>query len=366
MQPLVSIIMPVFNSQEVIAKTLNNILKQTYKNIEIIIVDDYSVDSTESIIKRFKKKHSNIRLFKTYAEGFSAAQNLGIEKAKGKYVIFYKCGNLMSYNLLEYMVNISEENSADIVSCDFFNISEGTFILQNFRLPEAPKEKLYIKTPDEYLRKLTTYKKHTFLRTYSLWNKLIKKDILKDFTFPIDKFHFDKFSITDIVKRANKVILSNQILIMNTLIDAFYEEKCFSYSDLEDIEFLQNLLITAKKENNINNLKNILINFINTLSFIRNKFLNLHLDIVDKEEQKSNIDLKFNSIYKFLQTKFPDLANSYKYKKLFKKYFYILRQEKIIMKRPIPHINPKIKFVIENNISNTDIDILKKVFNKLQ
>ncbi len=366
MQPLISIIIPVFNSKETIYKTLESISNQSYKNIEVIIVDDFSVDCTRSIIKDYMKRHSNIKLLQTYAEGFSFAQNTALKEAKGKYVVFFKSGNLMSYNLLEYMLKIAEENSADITCCDFFNISQGTFILENFRLPEAPKEKLYIKTPNEYLRKLTTCKEHTYLRTYSLWNKLINKEILTDFSFPVDKFHFDKFAITDIVKRSNKILLTNQILIMNTLVDEFIIKKYFSYSDLEDIEFLQNLLISAKKQNNINDLKNISINLISTLSSTRRKFLSPHFELVDKEEQENNIDLKFNSIYKFFQTKFPDIAKTKKYKKLFKKYFFILRKEKILMKRPIPHINPKIEFAVEHNISNTDTETLKKVFDELK
>ncbi len=343
MEPLVSIIIPVFNAQETISLTIENLLNQTYKNFEIIFVDDASIDLTLDKIQYFAEQNEKIKLIETPAEGFSFAQNKALKKAKGKYVIFYKCGNLMSYNLLEYLVQIAENNKSDITSCDFIDIPEHVFFQQHFKIPEQPKENITEKTPAKYLRKLTTYKRHSYLKTYCLWNKLINKKILKNFSFPEDKANFDKFSIIDIINRSNKVLMSNQILIMNTLFDEYFNDICFSYYELEDIEFLQNLLIKANKENLYNDIKNISLHLFSLICDIRKKLSFSYYEIYDAEKQIKNLHLKFNSIYKFLKKKNPALLKTYTYKKLIKKYFYILRVEPYILEPLEESYNEKIK-----------------------
>ncbi len=340
MKPLVSIIIPVFNDKETISLTLKNLLHQSYKNFEIIVVDDGSTDCTIKKVTEYTKKYSNIKLLTCEAEGFSKAQNIALEQAKGKYIIFFKSGNLLSYNYLEYMISLSQKYKANISSCDFMDINEHTFFRQDFKLPQTRKEIITQKTPQEYLRKLTTFKSHTFKSTYSLWNKLIEKNILIDFSFPENKFHFDKFSIIEIVKKSNYVIFSNQILIMNTLLDEYYHNTFFSYHELENIEFLEKLLITSKQNNNMNDLKNISLHLLQNLYTIRKKLINYYLELDDLESQKKSIDLKFNSIYKFLNAKFSKIASSSQYKTLFKKYKKLLHVEKFREKKYYIFCNP--------------------------
>ena len=98
--------MPVYNVEDNIYPTLRSILDQTIENIEVIIIDDGSVDNTNKILKRYSKLDSRIKLLETDAEGEAFAQNLGLQEAKGKYVMFFNAETLMSSNLLEYFLQI--------------------------------------------------------------------------------------------------------------------------------------------------------------------------------------------------------------------------------------------------------------------
>ena len=320
MEPLISIIIPIFNAEETIIPTIKNILNQTYSNYEILIIDDASTDKGAKKVNTYTKKYQNIKLISTNGEGFTHALNIGQKTAKGKYVIFFKTGNLMSQNFLEYIVELSQKYNSDITTCDYFEITELEFFNTNYKIPYMPKENINIFTSENYIRKLSSCKKHKFEKTYMLWNKLINKKILNNISFPSKKFCPDESLILDIINNSNKIVSSNQILLINTLINEYYIERCFTYTSIEKVEFLQKLLLMFKQQKDTNAIKNTCINFINTLCDIRKTLIFYYLDIYDLEVQKNIIDLKFNSIYKFLNNTMPSIANSQKYKKYFKRY----------------------------------------------
>jgi glycosyltransferase involved in cell wall biosynthesis len=85
-QPLVSVIIPAYNAENFIAKTLESVLSQTYQNIEVLVVDDGSTDTTAEIVKSFVQKDSRVSLLQQSNAGVAAARNLAIEKSKGEYI----------------------------------------------------------------------------------------------------------------------------------------------------------------------------------------------------------------------------------------------------------------------------------------
>ena len=85
-RPLISVIIPAYNAEEFIAKTLESVLSQTYQNIEILVVDDGSTDTTAEIVKSFAQKDSRISFFQQSNVGVAAARNLAIQKSKGEYI----------------------------------------------------------------------------------------------------------------------------------------------------------------------------------------------------------------------------------------------------------------------------------------
>jgi glycosyl transferase cpsJ len=104
-RPLVSVIIPVYNCEEYIGECIDSVAEQTYDNIEIIVVNDGSKDESENIIKDKKKRYRNILYYKQRNKGVSAARNLGINKAKGKYITFVDGDDLVGKYLVERLVN---------------------------------------------------------------------------------------------------------------------------------------------------------------------------------------------------------------------------------------------------------------------
>jgi glycosyltransferase involved in cell wall biosynthesis len=122
-KPMVTIIMPVYNVEKYIEDSIQSVIRQTYKNIELIIVDDGSQDNSICIAEQILKS-SNItyRTIKQENAGLGWARNTGIENALGKWLLFLDSDDMISDNAIEHMVAAGEANSTDLVFSDFNGI----------------------------------------------------------------------------------------------------------------------------------------------------------------------------------------------------------------------------------------------------
>ena len=116
---LVSIIVPVYNSYRFLSKCLNSIIKQTYADLDIVIIDDGSTDKSGDICDRFAKKDKRIRVFHKENEGVSVARNLGINKARGEYIVFVDSDDWLSFNAIEIMLSDILSTETDLVVCNY-------------------------------------------------------------------------------------------------------------------------------------------------------------------------------------------------------------------------------------------------------
>ena len=117
--PLISIIIPVFNGETFIEKTINNILKSTYKNIEVIIVDDGSVDRSGIICKQIQSSDSRVKYYYKDNGGIAQARNYGIERALGEYICFSDQDDFLKNDMYECLLNDMLVNNCDIVSSNY-------------------------------------------------------------------------------------------------------------------------------------------------------------------------------------------------------------------------------------------------------
>jgi len=112
---LVSVIIPLFNSENTIKETIESVLNQTYCNIEIIVVNDGSTDSSSSIVQRLN--NPKIKLINISNSGASKARNIGINNANGIYIQFLDADDILSSNKIEHQVKILESNDVDVCFC---------------------------------------------------------------------------------------------------------------------------------------------------------------------------------------------------------------------------------------------------------
>ena len=106
----VSVIIPTYNRELVIRRAVDSVLKQSFKNFELIIIDDGSTDSTPSILENYKKKDERIAVYVQKNRGVSSARNLGIDKAKGKWVAFLDSDDEWLEDKLEKQINFAKNN----------------------------------------------------------------------------------------------------------------------------------------------------------------------------------------------------------------------------------------------------------------
>ena len=118
--PIISIIVPVYNSEKYIEKTLYSLTNQTLQDIEIICINDGSSDHSLKILQQHSVKDPRIKVFSQTNLGQASARNLGLKKATGKYLMFCDSDDWYERNMCERLYNIIEQNSIDIVQCRSF------------------------------------------------------------------------------------------------------------------------------------------------------------------------------------------------------------------------------------------------------
>lgn len=147
MENLVSIIMPLYNGEKFIEITLNSVLKQRYKNWELLITNDGSKDNSPEIVKKYIEKDTRIKLFNQVNKGSAAARNNSLREAKGKYIVFLDSDDIWEENFLEEQIKFLEEKNASLVFSSYKRINEeGEEILDPFIVPDKVGYKDLLKT----------------------------------------------------------------------------------------------------------------------------------------------------------------------------------------------------------------------------
>ena len=113
-EELISVIIPVYNVEKYIRYCLDSVINQTYKNLEIIIVDDGTKDSSGEIAEEYAVKDSRIKVIHKENGGLSDARNVGLDAATGKYIAFLDSDDVITLDFYEYLYNIIKEKDYDI------------------------------------------------------------------------------------------------------------------------------------------------------------------------------------------------------------------------------------------------------------
>lgn len=155
MKPLVSVITPIYNSQNFIEQTIQSVINQTYSNWELWLIDDCSSDASLNIVASYVSKYSNIKLLKNQINsGAAISRNKGISQAKGDYIAFLDADDLWKPNKLEVQVAFMQANNCDVCYTSYEQIDETGQSLHKLvkALPSLTYQK-YLKT--NYIGNLT-------------------------------------------------------------------------------------------------------------------------------------------------------------------------------------------------------------------
>lgn len=166
---LISIIVPVYKVEQYLDRCLESIVNQTYKNLEIIIVDDGSPDNCPQMCDEWAKKDNRITVIHKENDGLANARNSGIEICTGDYVMFTDSDDYIELDMVEFLLDLAIENDADVARCGFFvNPQDGD---EYTEFSDFSKK---LPNKDELIIDLTTSG-----LSGTAWNKLYKRDIIK-------------------------------------------------------------------------------------------------------------------------------------------------------------------------------------------
>jgi len=181
MQPLISVIVPVYNGQDYLVNCIESIETQTYGNLEVLIVNDGSTDRTGEICRGLTRKFTNIRILETADGGVSIARNAGLAAAKGEYITFVDADDRLLPEMLEVLYDRLLETGSDISGCGFIAWKEEA------EWKRIAEEDLSGKSGPERVEKV--YSADEFLREGILkgnsrcWSKLYKRAVIGDQRF---------------------------------------------------------------------------------------------------------------------------------------------------------------------------------------
>lgn len=195
--PLVSIILPVYNVERYIRPCLDSVLEQSYKNIEIILVNDGSEDMSGSICDEYAQKDKRIKVIHKQNEGVSTARNIGIKNATGTYICFADSDDILQNDYVEYLLTMIIDNQVDIaVTTSFFTTFGGKQIIN---------DTIQIVNGEDAALKILYY--HIPIGCYC---KIFKQDLLKEknIYFKTDVYIGEGFNFNiEAFMSANKVAI---------------------------------------------------------------------------------------------------------------------------------------------------------------
>ena len=215
---VISVIVPVFNVEEYISECLDSILNQTYKQLEVILVDDGSTDRSGVICDSYAKKDSRVQVIHQKNSGVASARNAGLDRARGPYITFADSDDFIDATMYECMYQKLSESDADMIICGYKKVDEEGKPIHN----DSPIINQELSVHD-VLGKLNEKNGWYYL---TVWNRMYKSGVWDDVRFDVGKKHEDEFVAHKLFAKCKKILT--------------IEDKLYSYRNR------QNSIMTGK------------------------------------------------------------------------------------------------------------------------
>ncbi|MBQ8828028.1 MAG: glycosyltransferase [Clostridia bacterium] len=202
--PLISILVPVYNVEKYLRQCIDSIIAQIYKNIEIILVDDGSTDSSGTICDEYSKKDSRIKVIHQKNQGLAAVRNVGISAARGEYIGFVDSDDFIAPDMYSDMLDLIQKYEADLAVCSIEYTDAGGIsskAQRNFPFSDGCVDKI------KYMDALCGT--HCGMLAPA-WNKLYKRYLFNGINYPNGKLHEDEAVIHHICHACNKIVCTQK------------------------------------------------------------------------------------------------------------------------------------------------------------
>lgn len=195
---MISVIIPVYNVEKYLDRCMRSVLDQTYGDLEVLLVDDGSTDSSGQMCDAYQNMDARVHSFHKQNGGLSDARNYGIDRAVGEFLFFVDSDDWIHTRTLEILHDKIAEHHADIAVCEYREVSEEEVIL------DAPVGDVpcAVYREREVFRPL--FEKNT--KTVVAWNKLYRREVFGDVRYPKGKLHEDEYVIHELLYRAGSLV----------------------------------------------------------------------------------------------------------------------------------------------------------------
>lgn len=238
-KPLISVIVPVYNVQDYIKQCVESICEQTYRSLEIILVNDGSKDESRAKCEELARIDNRIKIIDKENGGLSSARNAGIEVAKGKFVSFIDSDDYIENTMIERLYTLLTESNADIACCNFDSVNEQSEFIS--------RHKIRFKGFEKYNKEkaLELMLAEDYFKCFA-WNKLFHKAFFETIRFPTGRLYEDIGTLYEIIKKSNTVTFAS-----DTLYHYRVRENSITRTEFNDKEY--DLLIPIRKIQSENN-----------------------------------------------------------------------------------------------------------------
>lgn len=213
MEDLISVIVPIFKVEKYISKCIEHIIKQTYKKLEIILVDDGSPDDCPEICDQYAGKDERIKVIHKENSGPSDARNVGIEAASGEYMMFVDGDDYIELNMVELLYARIIRDRSDMAICNINYVDERGHVLSFTTSEVGP----CVVDQNGFWR--VYYEKNSVLCVVP-WNKLYRRKLFENVRYKKGKRYEDEYILYDIVSQCDKI--------------SFLNERCYFYVQRKD------------------------------------------------------------------------------------------------------------------------------------
>lgn len=225
----VSIIVPVYNVEDYLRKCIYTITNQTYTDIEIILVDDGSTDSSGIICDEVALLDSRIKVIHKKNGGLSDARNAGIQIANGEWLTFIDSDDYVTNDYIEYLLNLIIENDADI------SIATYTYVSEKKEITHANDE-LVVMNDEEAIKRM-------LLNTgfdMGTWSKMYRTEYFSNISFPVGKLFEDSLTTYQILSKASKIVFSSKSIYYyvnrsNSIVNDSFNVKKFDLIEMNQL-----------------------------------------------------------------------------------------------------------------------------------
>ena len=300
-EELVSVIVPIYKVEKYLNNCIESIIKQTYKNMQIILIDDGSPDNCGKICDEYKLKDARIEVIHKKNGGLSDARNCGIDMARGKYIVFIDSDDYIDKYYIEKLYMAIKKEGVKLAQCNILRVDDEKNILKKIGY-----EKKVVKSGKNIIKE--QYGVHVIENTV-VWNKMYAIELFKDIRFPVGKIHEDEFTTYKILYNLDKVAIIDDYLYYYRENDDSIMKQKFNIRNLDRLDaYKDKMYFFQKRETDI--FIKALIRYIEE---IKTDYMKAKKYMVNFNEFKDKLLNEYRRVY-YLLIKQKKISLKYKIK----------------------------------------------------